>query len=309
MLSSILVSGRHGVTAIERDTTQPFSISAHLSFDASTSLRSRSLKDTIDYHSIVALIQREVETTSFVLLESLTDHLMHVVAHAFPVTTLRIAVQKTRIASQPSLAIIRHYFSERHAVSVRSFEALHDELVSIGLASTPFLSSEELMHLRTAAEKETYTRQSTDAHYSGVREDLSYCQVDNESEIFRSVADKIARFLYELEHAIGGTLYDGTLTEKELFLQKYDKGSFGITPHRDEKSNRNLVCIIALKGSAVVATCDDRAGTNPHPVDTTAGSLILLRAPGYMGMSVRPLHFVSDVAEERIVLAVRFVRN
>jgi hypothetical protein len=55
--------------------------------------------------------------------------------------------------------------------------------------------------------------------------------------------------------------------------------------------------------------CDDRAGNNPVTIDTSLGNLVLLRAPGYAGMHVRPMHTINTITEERIVLGVRFPTN
>ncbi len=307
-LSGVTISGRHGATAIEKDVAQPFSVCADLTFNATHAINTELLEHTIDYYNIVTVIQEAIESTSFTLLESLVNHIADVLECTFLITNLVLTIQKTHIALQPKITIKRSYYSDR-LTHTESFEKIHDAIVNKGIASTSFLSSEERTKLLAIAEKQTYKTSDPLPEKSLVREDLSYCEVNQESLPFRATADRIAQFLSEMESQVGHKLFQDIFTNKEVVLQKYGMGSIGITPHRDEKRNRGLVCIIPLKGSAKLALCDDRAGTNAMPVDTTPGNLILLRAPGYMGMTVRPMHFVSDITEERIVLGVRFIKE
>jgi hypothetical protein len=80
----------------------------------------------------------------------------------------------------------------------------------------------------------------------------------------------------------------------ETCIQRYHPGALGITPHLDLKRYRYLIAIITADGSAPFAICKNRAGDPLATWAASAGSLVLLRAPGLDGVNDgRPLHAVS----------------
>lgn len=80
-----------------------------------------------------------------------------------------------------------------------------------------------------------------------------------------------------------------------MMLQKYDLGSIGITPHRDSLSYINLVCLFNIDGSGRFYVCDDRSGSNAKVIDSSPGSVIFLRAPGFLNSPERPFHSFTDI--------------
>ena len=92
----------------------------------------------------------------------------------------------------------------------------------------------------------------------------------------------------------------------DLILQRYRRGSFGITPHRDHIGYRGLVAIITLRGAAPFFVCADRRGTAAREVPAPPGHLLLMRAPGYRSARPRPFHFLGEVAEDRLSLGLRY---
>jgi hypothetical protein len=95
------------------------------------------------------------------------------------------------------------------------------------------------------------------------------------------------------------------LAFNEMMLTRYQPGWLGITPHRDHASYINLVALIVLAGEGRFCVTTDRSGRDARPVDGTAGRVILMRAPGFLGSDVRPFHFVADIAATRIVFGLR----
>ena len=92
----------------------------------------------------------------------------------------------------------------------------------------------------------------------------------------------------------------------DLILQRYRRGSFGITPHRDHVGYRGLVAIITLSGAAPFFVCADRAGRAAREIPAPPGHLLLMRAPGYGAPRPRPFHFLGTVTEARLSLGLRY---
>lgn len=307
-LRDVVFVGVHGATDHEQEIAQRFMITVDLSFDAKPSIHSEQLIDTIDYFDVIKLVQQHIENAyrKHILLETLVDTLVQDIASRFLCHFVRLSIQKLDVPFQPRIYSEKHFYTRR-LVAMPSLESIHESLVNDGAVSVPFLTEAEREQLLTEARTLDYVRQPEVAESGIVREDLASCTIKNEGSIFFSIADRLAVFLSELAY----TTHQSTerLPKAHVALQKYEQGSFGITPHRDEKKYGIAICIIPLTGTGELAMCDDRAGNNKKVLDTTPGNLVMLRAPGYANMHVRPMHVVSDIAEERIVLGVRFPTN
>jgi hypothetical protein len=99
------------------------------------------------------------------------------------------------------------------------------------------------------------------------------------------------------------------LSFNSMVLQKYEKGSLGITPHRDRLSYINLVCIFMLEGRGRFFICSDRSGSTAREIDTAPGTVVLMRAPGFSGAKDRPFHYVTDIQETRYTFGLRQKRT
>jgi hypothetical protein len=86
----------------------------------------------------------------------------------------------------------------------------------------------------------------------------------------------------------------------EAYVQRYEPGALGVSPHLDSKRFAVLVAIFTTEGSARFALCKDRAGTIIQAWDAGPGSLALLRGPGLLdAQDQRPFHTVSGPAAGR----------
>ncbi len=99
------------------------------------------------------------------------------------------------------------------------------------------------------------------------------------------------------------------LNLNSMSLQRYEKDSIGITPHRDGLRYINLVCIFIIGGKGRFFVCSDRSGTNAKEIRASPGSVILMRAPGFLGSKERPFHFVTDIREARYACGLRQRRS
>jgi hypothetical protein len=86
----------------------------------------------------------------------------------------------------------------------------------------------------------------------------------------------------------------------EAYVQRYEPGALGVSPHLDSKRFAVLVVIFTIEGSARFTLCKDRAGAIIQEWEAGPGSLALLRAPGLLDAEdQRPFHTVSGPAAGR----------
>lgn len=71
----MVFSGRHGVLASERETSQPFTVDVELAADLARAGGSDRLSDTVDYVEAHAIVREIVEGEHRDLLESLAEQI------------------------------------------------------------------------------------------------------------------------------------------------------------------------------------------------------------------------------------------
>lgn len=181
------------------------------------------------------------------------------------------------------------------------------ELSIVGGVSVPILSDETRELLLNEALSYPYERRESIVGPARVRQDLFGVDALPLGSPFFLLRDRFQSvFAAKLaEHPDGERLFRTPLNFDELSLQRYEAGSFGISPHRDGRSRINLVCVFTLTGVARFCLCDDRSGKNPIALNAAPGTVILLRAPGFRGSEHRPFHFVTDVRELRMTFGLR----
>lgn len=83
----------------------------------------------------------------------------------------------------------------------------------------------------------------------------------------------------------------------EAYVQRYEAGALGVTPHVDSKRFVLLVAVFTLVGSAEFFVCEGRSGGVVEKWTTRPGTLVLLRGPGLGGLeNGRPFHTVRGPA-------------
>lgn len=98
----------------------------------------------------------------------------------------------------------------------------------------------------------------------------------------------------------------------EVVIQRYQPGSLGITPHRDQRRFAYLVAVVTVAGSAPFTLCRNRAGDPIHIWQANEGSLVLLRGPGLAGEpDGRPMHTVGGPTggKPRTSIGIRMQRG
>lgn len=89
-----MASGRHGANRGERDKPQEFLVD----LDVEVEVHDDALEETVDYRTLGDAARRTVETTSFVLLESLAQAVADRLRDHAGVTSARVTVHKPAAA-------------------------------------------------------------------------------------------------------------------------------------------------------------------------------------------------------------------
>ena len=100
---------------------------------------------------------------------------------------------------------------------------------------------------------------------------------------------------------LGEPVFETPLAFNERVVQKYEPNSVGVSLHRDFSTDRNLICISMLFGHGEFCLADNREGDNLRPLDSRPGQVILMRAPGFVGVSKnkRPYHTARKITTFR----------
>ncbi len=143
----------------------------------------------------------------------------------------------------------------------------------------------------------------TDAN--AVRQDFELCMAIPGSSLLRAFAAALERLVNAALDCLEPKPLTRPLRFNDLIVQRYSKGSSGITAHRDHVRYRNLVALVALSGSARFCLCENRAGQGAREIPCPPGSLLLMRAPGFGDRRDRPFHFLDRVTRPRLSLGLR----
>ncbi len=181
------------------------------------------------------------------------------------------------------------------------------ELTAIGATSVHLLSEDFRLALLQEAKSYPYT---PEAEVVGngkqtVRQQLGSFTRFPAFTLYSHLKDAFQTLLDEHLATVKNYPFTTRLNFNTLVLQKYDLGSIGITLHRDRLSYINLVCIFNIGGQGEFYLCDDRCGSNARAIDSFPGSVIFLRASGFMSCLERPFHYVSNINSTRYTFGLR----
>ncbi len=145
---------------------------------------------------------------------------------------------------------------------------------------------------------------------TAVRQDFELCMAIPGHSLLRGFAAALEGLLNAALARLECRPLAQPLRLNDLIVQRYPKGSFGITAHRDHLRYRHLVALVTLSGTARFCLCDDRAGGRARVLPCPPGSLLLMRAPGFGfgdrgSRHDRPFHFLDRVTRPRLSLGLR----
>lgn len=168
--------------------------------------------------------------------------------------------------------------------------------------SPPFLA-----HLQ--AEIEVGTFEPAEYEVGPVRQELEGYVVRPPDADRRPFVERLRIALSEHVRAAGtGIEAADTFAATEVHVQRYPRGSGGITPHRDPSRFGPLLLVLTTRGRARFTVHPERDADPIAAWQVAPGDLVLLRGPGLGGIAdARPLHAVSGPAGDgpRYSLSVR----
>lgn len=138
-----------------------------------------------------------------------------------------------------------------------------------------------------------------------VRQDFDLTFDIPQSHPIRDLAAALDRVVAAAADLVDPSPLPDGVVFNDLIVQRYPKGSQGITPHRDHLRYTGLVVLVTLVGKARFYVCADRSGNDAVEIPAPPGGAVLLAAPGLAGGRARPFHFLDQVTEPRVSLGIR----
>jgi hypothetical protein len=181
------------------------------------------------------------------------------------------------------------------------------EIAGTGAASLPLLEHSFRLALLREAENYPYIPED-EVVGSGdkvVRQEMASFSDFAEDSLYILLRDAFQTWLARQLLRMEPYPFETPLQFNAMMLQKYEPGSIGITPHRDRLSNINLICVFVIAGRGRFFICSDRSAANSVEIDATPGNVILMRAPGFMGLQDRPFHYITGIKEMRYSFGLR----
>ena len=89
-------SARHGVRPEEKTLSQPFEVDVEINADFSTAAVSDRLEDTINYSSVVSIVEEVVQNEQFNLIEKLAGNIIERLAAIVHEGIVTVRVRKPR---------------------------------------------------------------------------------------------------------------------------------------------------------------------------------------------------------------------
>jgi len=302
--SDLSVSGIHGVTPSERKKPQKFLVD--VTVNKIEGGYSEKIENTYDYRVARQIVEEVFRGPHKFLIETLAEEISAKILKSFTnLYSAEVKIRKPEIWQNglPGVSIKR--FSLPSSINLIDFniEEAVDRLVHYGGVSFPILGEDRRKELARDALK--YEYKEAQKTFKNVYEEFDVVREFPEGSPFFKLKEDFEKILWLKFSTFGSPFFNQPLLFNELLLQKYKKGSVGITPHKDGVSYRNLIAIFVLKGKGKFALCGDRSGSNPRYLETMPGNVILLSAPGFMGTSFQPMHFLKDIEKERIIFSLR----
>ncbi len=192
----------------------------------------------------------------------------------------------------------------RHDLKI---EDLLKRIEAIGAASVQLLQDNFRLGLLEEAESYAYKPEAEEVGSGNriVRQQMGSFGDFSVNSKFLLLKEACQKLLDEQLAILPAYPFDTRLRLDTLSLQQYPQGSLGITPHRDGWRYINLICIFVIGGYGRFFVCEDRQGSDSIEIPAYPGNVIFMRAPGFLGSTQRPFHFVTDIRGTRYSFGLR----
>lgn len=306
-INKLVVDGIHGLTEKEKRLPQRFQVDIAIE-TASKSYLYDSISDAVDYRVVRKIATSIIQDQSFYLLETIAHKIAKEVLSSTVAISVTVNICKLDIWGNaiPGVSIKKEKTPPHLDLLDFDIEEVVSYLATDGGFSFPILSENRRRRLAEEAYSYQYQPQPEIVGKGQVQEQLSSVKEFPENSVFWKLRNDFVELLIRKFSTLKiKQLFKSPIDFNDMSLQKYDKDSIGITPHKDGKSRINIICVFNLIGEAEFALCNDRSGSSPKFLDTTPGNIIMLRAPGFFHSTYQPFHFVRNITEERIVFGLR----
>ncbi len=187
------------------------------------------------------------------------------------------------------------------------FAVALSQVAALGYACLPILAEAECRALLAGCEALSYSlaRPLVGAAGREVRQDFDLTMEIPKPNPIRDLAASLDVAVAAASGLLDPNPLPDGVVFNDLIVQRYPKGSQGITPHRDHLRYTGLVVLVTLVGKVPFCVCADRSGGDPVEIAAPPGGAVLLAAPGFAGGRTRPFHFLRPVTEPRVSLGIR----
>ncbi len=96
-LENIRLYGYHGASQNERELGQRFEVDVEITADLSDAVRTDDMKRTVDYEQVYRLVEREVVSQKYHLLETMADTIAKDVLDRFKATKVLVRIRKPSV--------------------------------------------------------------------------------------------------------------------------------------------------------------------------------------------------------------------
>lgn len=324
-LTKLHLSGKHGVLEEERKKSQPFEIEVSVEYDFSPALRSGDLKDTIDYQTIERITKGIIEGPSINLLESITEKIAGAVLSETNATTVDVSVAKVQ-APSAGVPVVR--ITKSRSIEIASTTADILGITPRQVQELYSLDTDGILHLKGVLykilnkekiqewyqnkwkefqkkeEKYIQNNQEVALVYDGPFEGMKSFSSPSEAaihQLWSTVRNELNRYS-EIPFKKGDRL--------ESKLIKYPVSTLGVGAHKDLSSNVNAIILFNLYGKTTFYTASDKDRSNEKGYSVEPGDIVIMRGPRVPEENdLRPIHYVLDIEEERLVFVCREIED
>ncbi len=324
-IKKLQFSGKYGTEKEERNIPQPFEVDVSVGYDFSVSMKSDNLNDTVDYKVIEKLTKDIIEGSPHKLIESLAGSIVDEVLIQTQATLAEVTLTKLKANSAgiPSIVIEKNKVAQIPdstkdilGITKEKVMALYspktDGILHIKGAVYKILDNEKLkdwyqkrwQDFEKKDEKYIENNQEVAVVYNGPYEQMGAAASPQEiafHQLFRMIRKELS--LYS-----NVPLVEGDRLETKLI--KYPVSKLGVGAHKDLSSNINAIVLFNLYGTTTFYTADDKNRSNEKAYLVEPGDIVIMRGPrNKKENDIRPIHYVLDIAEERLVFVCREIED
>jgi len=324
-LNKLEFFGNHGVTKEEQEHRQPFQVDVSVQYDFIPSLHSDILSDTIDYKIIEEVAKKVIEGPSHHLIETLAGSigdgvLENTDAYAVTVTVTKIrpqsvgtpliTIEKTRTTNQTKTIVELLNFNKETIDAF--YSAKSDGILHLKGVLYSVLNQEKLCQwyqkrwalFEKKEEKYIQNNQEVSVVYNGPfmqhRPD-SPAQEIALHNLYYKIRSEIAKYS-------SVPFQQGDRLETKLI--KYPVSPLGVGAHKDLSSNINAIVLFNFYGTTNFYTASDKSRSGEKAYRVEPGDIVIMRGPREkQEADLRPIHYVLDIEEERLVFVCREIED